>query len=369
MVNSFTVKEAISKLVLAQDLTDYEADAAMDEIMAGAATPSQIAAFLTAIRMKGPTVEELAAFASTMRRHAHSIRPKTSSRLIDTCGTGGDKLKTFNISTIAALVTAGAGVCVAKHGNRSFTSKCGSADLLERLGVNINADPKTVQNSIEQANIGFMFAPVFHPAMKHAGPTRKEIGIRTIFNVLGPLTNPAGATRQVVGVYDEALVIPIAQVLKRLGAEQAMVVHGLDGMDEISPVGRTKAARLVDGEIREEIIEPSNFGLKHRSFQEVSAEGSDIEVYASVAFNIFGNGKNPSPKESATRDSVLMNGSAALVIAGAADTYLDGVELAKTSIESGRALEKLVSLVRITGGDLSLLESMSAPKIERMHQS
>jgi anthranilate phosphoribosyltransferase len=366
MMNSFTVKEAISKLVLSQNLEDYEADAAMEEIMAGAATPSQIAAFLTAIRIKGPTVEELAAFALTMRRHAHSIRPNISSKLVDTCGTGGDKLKTFNISTIAALVTAGAGVSVAKHGNRSFTSRCGSADLLERLGVNINADPQKVQSSIERANIGFMFAPVFHPAMKHAGPTRKEIGIRTIFNVLGPLTNPAGAKRQVVGVYDESLVLTLARVLRKLGAEEAMVVHGLDGIDEISLVGRTRAARVSQGEIEELILEPSKFGLKHRSFDEVSAEGADLEEYATVAFNIIsGNGTN-STKESATREMVLMNTSAALVTAGVVDTYLDGVELAKSSIQSGKALEKLVSLVQITAGDISRIESLAKPKIERL---
>lgn len=369
---SFTVKEAIDKLVLAQNLSPEEADAAMEEIMAGVATPSQIASFVTAIRMKGPTIDELSAFATAMRRHAHSINPAISSRLVDTCGTGGDKVKTFNISTIAALVTAGAGVCVAKHGNRSFTSKCGSADLLERLGVNINADPHTVQSSIEHANIGFMFAPVFHPAMKHAGPTRKEIGIRTVFNVLGPLTNPARAKTQVLGVYDESLVLQLAKVLKKLGADDAMVVYGMDGVDEISLVGRTYVARVVQGEdeIQEEMLDPvSSFGLKNRSIAEVSAEGADIETYSSVAFNVLSQSESElGLKEKATRDMVLMNSAAALVTAKKATNYLDGVEMARDSIETGRALEKLVSLVKHTNGDPTRVESLTkaTPKIERL---
>jgi len=364
--NSFTVKDAISKLVLAENLRDYEADAAMEEIMAGIATPSQIAAFLTAARMKGPTIEELAAFAGTMRRHARAIHPKVSSRLVDTCGTGGDRLKTFNISTIAALVTAGAGVCVAKHGNRSNSSKCGSADLLERLGVNINADPQTVTNSIEQANIGFMFAPVFHPAMKFAAAPRKEIGIRTVFNVLGPLTNPAGAKAQVVGVYDESLVFPIAEVLNKLGAEDALVVHGLDGIDEISLVGRTRAARLIRGEIGELMLEPSTFGLKHRPSHEISADDAELEDYAAVAYSILSRGNEIlSVRESATKEMVLMNSAAALLTAGAVDSYIEGVEMARRSIDSGSALKKLEALVKITGGDLSRIESLTRAKLER----
>lgn len=363
--NSFTVKEAISKLVLAENLHAYEADAAMEEIMVGAATPSQIAAFLTSIRMKGPTIDELAAFASAMRRHAHAIHPKVSSRLVDTCGTGGDRLKTFNISTIAALVTAGAGVSVAKHGNRSNTSKCGSADLLEKLGVNINADPQTVTNSIERANVGFMFAPVFHPAMKFAAAPRKEIGIRTVFNILGPLTNPAGAKAQVVGVYDESLVQPIAQVLTKLGAEDALVVHGLDGIDEISLVGMTRAARLIRGEIAELMLEPSTFGLKHRPFHEISAEGAELEEYAQVAYAVLAH-QDLSIRESATKDMVLMNSAAAIVTSGKAGSYVEGVEMARNSIDSGSALQKLEALVKISGGDASRMESLERPEIERM---
>ncbi len=358
------MKDAISKLVtMESDLSDYEANAAMEEIMEGVATPSQIASFLTAIRMKGASVAELTAFAAAMKRHALKINPKVSSRLVDTCGTGGDKMKTFNISTVAAFVTAGAGVPVAKHGNRSFTSKCGSADLMERLGVNINADPQTVQASIEQVNIGFMFAPVFHPAMKNVGVPRKEIGIRTVFNVLGPLTNPAGAKAQVVGVYDSALVHQLAQVLKGLGVEDAMVVHGVDGIDEISLVGRTLAARVSRGEkeIHEEMLDPlSSFGLKPRTIEEVSAEGADLERYALTAFNILSQSDAKlTPKERATKEMILMNSSAALVTSGKADNYKEGVELAKNSIKSGHAFEKVVSLVKLTRGDPSRIESLS----------
>jgi anthranilate phosphoribosyltransferase len=356
------VKQAITKLVLGNNLTNYEADAAMEEIMSGTATPSQIAAFLTAIRMKGVTIDELAAFASSMKRHAISIKPKGISRLVDTCGTGGDTLKTFNISTVCALISAGAGVKVAKHGNRSSTSKCGSADLLEKLGVNIMADPATVEASIERANIGFMFAPIFHPAMKHASTTRKEIGIRTVFNVLGPLTNPAGAAAQVVGVYEDELVIPVASVLKKLGVEDALVVHGLDGIDEISLVGRTHAARIKSGrdDISEELLEPASFGLERRSFQEISAEGADIDLYASTAFNVLSLGDSElSAKERATKEMMLMNSAAALVVAGKASTYQDGTELARESVDTGRALEKLIALVRCTNGDLGRIEMLS----------
>ena len=356
------MKYAISKLVLGSDLSEIEASAAIEEIMEGVATPSQIAAFLTAIRMKGVNVDELTAFASVMRKHALKIYPKVDSRLVDTCGTGGDKLKTFNISTIAAFVTAGAGVPVAKHGNRSFTSKCGSADLLEKLGVNINTDPLTVQTSIEQAGIGFMFAPIFHPAMKHASVPRREIGIMTVFNVLGPLTNPAGAKAQIVGVYDDSLVMPLAQVLRRLGVEDVMVVHGEGGIDEISPVGKTHVARSIEGKngIREESLDPlTSFGLKQRTYEEISAEGADIDAYAMMALCVLSpDGKELTPKEFATKEMVLMNSAGTLVTSKKADGYREGIELAKKSIESGSARDKLVSLVKHTNGDPGRIESL-----------
>ncbi len=356
------IKEAISKVVGCANLSGAEAALAMEEIMDGVATPSQIAAFLTAMRMKGTTVDEFAAFAESMKKHAFHIRPLVlSSRLLDTCGTGGDKLRTFNISTISAIVTSGAGVPIAKHGNRSFASKCGSADLLERLGVNINADPASVQASIEQAGIGFMFAPIFHPAMNHAGVPRKEIGIRTMFNVLGPLTNPADAKAQLVGVYDDSLVLIIAEVLRKLGVEDAIVVHGLDGIDEISLIGKTHVARVraSENEISEETLTPEcSFGFKQKTCEEISAEG-DIETYALTALRILSCAdRELSFKEMATKEMVLMNSSAALVTSGRAGDYLEGVEQARSAIESGSALDKLNLLVKYSRGDSSKIESL-----------
>ncbi|MEM3162435.1 MAG: anthranilate phosphoribosyltransferase, partial [Candidatus Bathyarchaeia archaeon] len=236
------IREAIENLVNREGLSYREASESMKEIMSGEATPSQIAAFLTALRMKGETVEEIMAFASVMRSFCHKINPRVSGRLVDTCGTGGDRIKTFNVSTAAAFVVAGAGVPVAKHGNRSVTSKSGSADVLEHLGLNLNVPHETVEKAIEKIGVGFMFAPMFHPAMKHAAGTRREIGIRTVFNILGPLTNPAMANAQVIGVYDAGLVDKMAHVLRGLGLQEAMVVHGLDGLDEISTVGETLIA-------------------------------------------------------------------------------------------------------------------------------
>ena len=223
------IKESIQKLIDGTSLTYEESREVMKEIMSGQATNAQIAAFLTALRMKGETVEEIRAFAEIMKEYSHQIRPRIKGRLVDTCGTGGDKIKTFNVSTAAAFVVAGAGVAIAKHGNRSVTSQSGSADVLERLGFNLTMTPEAVQRSVEQVGIGFMFAPAFHPAMKYAIGPRREIGVRTIFNVLGPLTNPACATAQVLGVYDRKLTEPLAHALQRLGCEEAMVVHGWMG--------------------------------------------------------------------------------------------------------------------------------------------
>ena len=227
------IREGIQKLIEGSNLTYDESGEIMREIMSEKATSSQTAAFLTALRMKGEAVEELIAFASVMRTHCRQIRPHVHGRLVDTCGTGGDKIKTFNVSTAAAFVIAGAGVAVAKHGNRAVTSKSGSADVLEKLGLNLNVEPEATQDIIEKVGIGFMFAPAFHPAMKYAAEPRREIGIRTVFNILGPLTNPACANAQLLGVYDPKLTTPMAYALKKLGCEEAMVVHGLDGLDEI----------------------------------------------------------------------------------------------------------------------------------------
>ena len=226
------IREGIKKLIDGTNLTFEESQEIMREVMSGKATNAQIAAFLTALRKKGETVEERVASAVVMREHCSRIHPRVEGRLVDTCGTGGDKIKTFNISTTAAFVVAGAGVAIAKHGNRSVTSKSGSADVLEKLGLNLNMEPEAVQGTIEQVGVGFMFAPAFHPAMKYAIQPRREIGIRTIFNILGPLTNPASANAQLLGVYDSKLTAPMAYALKELGCEEAMVVHGLDGLDE-----------------------------------------------------------------------------------------------------------------------------------------
>ena len=238
------IKENIKKLVNGADLTHEESAASMKEIMSGEATNTQIGAFLTALRMKGETSNEITAFTSVMKQYCNQISPTVKGRLVDTCGTGGDKIKTFNISTTAAFVVAGADVAVAKHGNRSVTSKCGSADVLEMLGLNLSIVPEDVERAIEEVGVGFMFAPAFHPAMKYAIGPRREVGIRTVFNVLGPLTNPADANAQLLGVYDPRLTEPLANSLKSLGSEEAMVVHGLNGLDEISTIGKTRVSWL-----------------------------------------------------------------------------------------------------------------------------
>lgn len=349
------IKEAILKVVASKDLSEEEARQTMSELIDGTASHAQIASLLTALRMKGETVDELAAFATIMREHARKINPRVSSRLTDTCGTGGDALKTFNISTISALVVAGAGAPIAKHGNRSFTSKCGSADLLEKLGVNINAEPETVQSSIEQAGIGFMFAQVFHSATKNVSVPRKEIGVRTVFNILGPLTNPANAKAQLLGVYEAGLVMKLTKVLAKLGIESAIVVHGIDGFDEISLIGKTQVARLQDGNIKEEILTPHSFGFDLRKLEEISApEESDGHV--EVALKVLTNSE--LGKKRAVRDTVLANSSAGLVVSGIAADYLEGVEIARSSLESGKALDKLTQLVKHSGGDTSKTEDL-----------
>jgi len=348
------IKEAISKVVKSQNLSEEEARLTMTELIDSTASPSQIASLLTALRMKGETVDEIAAFATVMREHARTINPRVSGRLTDTCGTGGDALKTFNISTISALVVAGAGAPIAKHGNRSFTSKCGSADLLEKLGVNINAEPEKVQSSIERAGIGFMFAPVFHSATKNVSVPRKEIGVRTVFNILGPLTNPANAKAQLLGVYEVGLVMKLTKVLVKLGLESAIVVHGMDGFDEISLIGKTHVARFLNGNIKEEILSPSSFGLELRKFEEI-APPEEIDEHVLVALRVLSGSKD---QRNAVRDTVLANSSAGLLASGMAKDYSEGVELARSSLKSGKALEKLTQLVKYSGGDIAVTEGL-----------
>ncbi len=346
-------KHFIEKLVGGRDLAFEEALEAMGEIMTGGATDAQIGAFLTALRMKGETIEEISAFASAMRAHCQRINPKVGGRLVDTCGTGGDRIDTFNVSTVAAFVASGAGVCIAKHGNRSVTSSCGSADVLQGLGLNLNLEPGDVERSIEEVGVGFMFAPAFHPAMKHAIGPRRELGFRTVFNVLGPLTNPAGASAQLLGVYDPGLTEPLAKSLKRLGSEEAMVVHGLDGMDEISNLGATRVSWLRAGEVNTLEVTPKDFGVGCSNVEEI--RGGDPKESAEVTYRILnGNGGYEDPRT----EIVLMNSAAGIVVAGKADDFMCGMEQARESIGSGAAYERLKSLIRASGGDLSKLEEL-----------
>jgi len=347
------IKEGIRKLVKGEYLAGQETREIMEEIMSGRATQAQIGSFLTALRMKGETIQEISAFASVMREFCFRVHPRIKGRLVDTCGTGGDKVKTFNVSTVSAFVVAGADIPVAKHGNRSVTSKCGSADVLERLGLNLNLEPKMVERIIEEVGIGFMFAPRFHPAMKYAIGPRREIGIRTVFNILGPLTNPAGANAQVLGVYSEEWVKPLAYSLKELGCEEAIVVHGLDGLDEISIIGKTLIAWLRDGEVSLKTISPKEFGLKISRPDEIS--GTTLEESAELTFKILNDLLDP---EDPRRGMVLINAAAGIVVGGKADDLSDGIELAVESIESGSAYKKLRMMIEASGGEIYRLEEL-----------
>jgi anthranilate phosphoribosyltransferase len=351
------MREGIAKLVEGRDLARLEAEEMMDEIMSGKATEAQIAAFLTALRMKGETIEEITSLVSSMRKFCHKIHPKVSGMLVDTCGTGGDSIKTFNISTIASFVAAGAGIVVAKHGNRSVTSRCGSADVLEALGLNLKMSPAMVEKSIEEIGIGFMFAPNFHPAMRYVINPRREIGIRTVFNLLGPLTNPASARAQLLGVYNERLTEPLAHVLNNLGVERAMLVHGLDGLDEISTIGQTKITLLSHGEISTSYICPEYFGV--RTVERKALEGSTAEENASIAFRILNDqSRNGAGDDEPKRDIVLVNAAAIIQIGGKAETAKEGMEVARESIRSGHAYKKLRALIKFSGGDMSKLEKL-----------
>ncbi|HEY3423013.1 MAG TPA: anthranilate phosphoribosyltransferase [Methanocellaceae archaeon] len=329
----------IQKLVDRQNLDGEEAKDAMRCIMSGRATQSQIGGFLTAMRMKGVSVPEITAFALVMREFAVNIRPHVDKRLVDMCGTGGDTIKTFNISTAASFVVAGAGVPVAKHGNRSVTSKSGSADVLEALGAKIDLRPAEVERMIEDMGFGFMFAPVFHSAMKHALGPRKEIGIRTIFNLLGPLTNPASARAQVMGVYDEALVEPIGRVLANLGVERALVVHGVGGLDEASTFGPTRICEIDHGRTSSYAIDPGEVGLPRATVSALA--GGDSKANAAIVRGIL-NGKEHGPR----RDIVLLNSACGIYVGGAAGSVGEAIEVAKDTIDSGRASDKLNEYVR-----------------------
>ena len=314
----------------------------MLEILEGAATPAVTAALLTALRMKGETAAEVTGFARAMRASALPVRPvKTSpAHLIDTCGTGGDGGRTFNVSTAAAFVAAGAGVAVAKHGNRSISSRCGSADVLEALGVDVTLGAEGVGQSIDETGIGFLFAPVMHPAMRHAGPIRRELGIRTVFNMLGPLTNPAGAELQVMGVYSEGIVPLAAETLARLGTRRALVVHGSDGLDEISLAGPTRFAEVRAGGIRQGSLEPSDFGLSTAPAETLA--GGDASANAAILRSVLAGRPGPA------RDIVILNAGAALHVAEVAGSWHEGAELAARSIDSGAAASKLAALAEFS---------------------
>lgn len=348
------IQQAIVRLVEGKDLSPEEVDASLEEIIDGRASPAQVAGFLVALRGKGETAEELAAFASTFRRHSLRIHPSVKGRLVDTCGTGGDGAGTLNISTISAIVAAGAGVTVAKHGNRSVTGKCGSADLLESLGFNLAVAPSKVQESIEQVGIGFMFAPTFHPAMKQVIPIRKELGIRTIFNLMGPLMNPAGADSQLLGVYSRHLTQKVADALFRLGTREAVVVHALEGLDEISVSGRTMVSWLRDGSVSSREYEPEDFGVRRSSGSAVKVASPDES--ARVTLEILGG----SAEESHGVSMVLVNAAAAIMLGEKAGSFAEALPIARESLRSGAALKKLEGLVKLSGGEMRRLESDAA---------
>jgi anthranilate phosphoribosyltransferase len=333
------VRHAIEKLVNRIDLSEAETVDIMNQIMTGEATPLQIAAILTAVRMKGETVDEITGAARVMREKAHRVHVGAKT-VLDTCGTGGDQKGTFNISTTSAFVLAGAGVNVAKHGNRSVSSQSGSADVLGALGVKVDAPKDRVEQCIAQIGIGFLFAPLLHEAMKFAVQPRRDIGIRTIFNLLGPLTNPAMATHQLIGLYSGDLVAVIARVLKNLGSARAMVVHGLEGLDEISLCGPSRIAELRDGAIKEYTIRPEQFGLKPCGIEEL--HGGNPEESAAIVRAVLDGKKGPA------RDVVLLNSGAALYVSGTAATVSEGIGVAAESIDSGNARRKLAELVELT---------------------
>jgi anthranilate phosphoribosyltransferase len=333
------IREAIEKLVNRVSLSEVETSDVMNQIMTGEATPLQVASFLTALRMKGETVEEITGAARVMREKAHRVNVGAKT-VLDTCGTGGDQKGTFNISTTSALVVAGAGIAVAKHGNRSVSSQSGSADVLAALGVKVDAPKDRVEECIAKIGIGFLFAPLLHEAMKYAVQPRRDIGIRTVFNLLGPLTNPAQASHQLIGLYSGELVAAIAHVLKNLGSVRAMVVHGMEGLDEISLCGPTKVAELRDRQIKEYNIAPEELGLNRCRLEEL--HGGNAEQSAAIVRGVLQGGKGPA------RDVVLLNSGAALYVSGSAASIKDGMALAASSIDSGKARQKLEQLVQLT---------------------
>jgi anthranilate phosphoribosyltransferase len=351
LVTGPMITEALQRIANQREsLTREEARAVMTEVFSGSTTDAQIAALLVALHMKGETVEEIVGFAEAIRAAAEPLPLRQDSTLsvsgtgrdplVDTCGTGGDALGTFNISTATAFVVAGAGVRVAKHGNRSLSSKCGSADAMEALGVKISRPAEVLAKCLEEIGIVFLFAPAMHSAMKYVQPARRELRLRTIFNLLGPLTNPARASAQVVGVYSLDLVEKVAEALSMLGVHRALVVHGLDGLDEITITGPTRIAEVRQGNVRTYEVTPEEFGIKRAQFEDIS--GGDAEANAAIIREILAGKKSPR------RDVVLLNAAAALVAAGRVEHLGDGLPLAAKSIDSGAAAAKLDALVQFT---------------------
>jgi anthranilate phosphoribosyltransferase len=335
MVKKF--KNYLNSLIKGEDLSSSDMKSLMNLIMNGELSSSQIASCIIALQIKRVTSDEIAAAASVMREHANKVNIKDSKYLIDTCGTGGDSLQTFNVSTLSAIVSASAGAKVAKHGGRSVSSKCGSADVLEILGVNVNLDHKSLGKLVDSIGIGFMFAPNYHPAMKYVAPVRKELEVRTIFNLLGPLTNPAFAKRQIIGVYSKELTLIFAEVLKSLGSEHVLVVHGEDGMDEISITGKTFVAELKNNKINEYIIDPAMFNLKEGNLESIIVK--DASDSKKMMLDVL-NGK-----KSIARDITLLNAGASIYISGLAKDIKSGVSIAKEMLDQGKALKKLNQLI------------------------
>ncbi len=334
------IQSAIARAVSREDLSRELAHAAMEQILSGEATTAQIAALAIGLRMKGETPDEIAGMAEAMRERVPPIRSRRRP-LLDTCGTGGDNAGTFNISTTVALLTASCGVAVAKHGNRAVSSRTGSADVLESLGVRIDLTPESASRSLDLLGITFLFAPNYHTALRHASAARREIGVRTVFNILGPLTNPAGAQRQLLGVYSDALVRPVAEVLRQLGAERAWVVHGRDGMDELTIFATTHVAEVTPEGIREFEVDPKSLGLAHEDRAGVA--GGDAAANAARVRAIF------DGERGAGRDIVLLNAGAALVVSGVADSLEAGVARAARALDQGEARAKLEELTSFRG--------------------
>lgn len=336
------INKAVKQIIAGKNLTEKEAFDAMNQIMEGKATDAQIAAFLIGLRVKGETVEEITGCVRSLSEKANRIIPRTEF-CVDPVGTGGDGTNTFNISSTSAIVAAAAGACVAKHGNRSVSSRSGSADLYEALGVNINLSPKAVEKCISDIGFGFMFAPTFHPAMRHASPVRKQLGVRTVFNLLGPLSNPAGAHGQVLGVYEKEIMPFVVQTLAKLGEKHALVIHGSDHSDEITITGETYVCELKDGEISEYIIYPEVFGLKRATLADI--QGGEAGENAQITLDILKGAKGPK------RDEVVLNAAATIYVGQQAGSLAEGILKAQEVLDNGKALAKLEEIRNYTNSE------------------